>query len=469
MQSYFYCNFKSPVFNLNLFIKLTVIFNQNFLYFFFYRKYKKNLYITYTDGRYGYEAYAQLNNTHLVINDLTLQIKIENEQIISKLIEQELMDCLMSLNKLTDTKTTPRLLEETNFNNNNNNNNNNNPTINEVKVGDLLGDFSFDNEKENSHYFMNVPTKIHSNVSITDSLHSINTNRLVDFTTDDTSSRHHHYHNPLNNKCLSNSNLTMFDQQENHDLIGIIQPVNNHPKSAHSAANLLDSMLDDIPNQTTNSLIAPPPPRPPPPPSTTTSFFNETTLIKSNSFGFDDDFSSFTNLNQKTTTNKPQTPPPLPPFPSTANSNNNNNKTTFSLFDDDPFEQTNTKSMQQQQPTIIPTRPPPLPPMMQMPSIQNKPSSSSSIPPPLPPLPTTATSKTNLQGQINTNINNFNNILQSSDLNLSNRLNSNNNNNNNNIQKLVEFDAFGDSDFSKLNINAINNKPLPPPRPNHFK
>ena len=37
------------------------------------------------------------------------------------------------------------------------------------------------------------------------------------------------------------------------------------------------------------------------------SFFNETTLIKSNSFGFDDDFSSFTNLNQKTT-NKPQTP-----------------------------------------------------------------------------------------------------------------------------------------------------------------
>ena len=360
----------------------------------------------------------------------------------------------MSLNKLTDTKTTPRLLEETNFNNNNNNNNN--PTINEVKVGDLLGDFNCDNEKENnSHYFMNVPTKIHSNVSITDSLHSINTNRLVDFTTDDTSSRHHHYHNPLNNKCLSNSNLTMFDQQENHDLIGIIQTVNNHPKLAHSAANLLDSMLDDIPNQTTNSLIAPPP-RPPPPP--TTSFFAETTLIKSNSFGFDDDFSSFTNLNQKTT-NIPQTPPPLPPFPSS------NNKTTFSLFDDNPFEQTNTKSMQQQQqPTIIPTRPPPLPPMIQMPSIQNKPSSSS-IPPPLPPLPTTATSKTNFQGQINTNINNFNNVLQSSDLNLSNRLNSNINNS----QKLVEFDAFGDSDFSKLNINAINNKPLPPPRPNHFK
>ena len=55
------------------------------------------MYVTYTDGRFAYEALAQLNNHHLENYDLNLHIKVENEQVYSKLFEQELMDCLMSV------------------------------------------------------------------------------------------------------------------------------------------------------------------------------------------------------------------------------------------------------------------------------------------------------------------------------------------------------------------------------------
>ena len=61
------------------------------------------MYITYFDGRHGYEAYAQLQN-HTLENydDLTLQIRVDNEKNFTKLIEQEVFDVLVSLNYVKD-------------------------------------------------------------------------------------------------------------------------------------------------------------------------------------------------------------------------------------------------------------------------------------------------------------------------------------------------------------------------------
>lgn len=96
--------------------------------------------------------------------------------------------------------------------------------------------------------------------------------------------------------------------------------------------------------------------------------------------------------------------------------------------------------------SIVPTRPPPLPPMPTS-------TSNGKVPPPLPPMPSrNAVSKT----QITKNNVDF---LPLADLDLS----SNNSNsitrNNVSNQTLIDFDMFND----------LPNKPLPPPRPNHFK
>lgn len=80
------------------------------------------------------------------------------------------------------------------------------------------------------------------------------------------------------------------------------------------------------------------------------------------------------------------------------------------------------------------------------------------MPPPLPPMPSRAVVSNNQQLQ-NRNVD----FLQLADLDLSSNFNStssNNNNlrNNNSNQTLIDFDMFDDLP-----------KPLPPPRPNHFK
>jgi hypothetical protein len=58
------------------------------------REYKNCLYVTYADGKYAYDAYAQLNNYNIEKFDITLLIKVENEATYDKLYEQEMWDCL---------------------------------------------------------------------------------------------------------------------------------------------------------------------------------------------------------------------------------------------------------------------------------------------------------------------------------------------------------------------------------------
>ena len=236
----------------------------------------------------------------------------------SKLIEQEIMDCLMSINMRGD-EAIPRLNEAPKIK----------TPVQEVVVGDLLGDsFSTDysettKNSSNSTFYMNVPNKLHSNLSITDNLYSVNTNKIENLLENDS---RHQYHNPMI-KALSNSNLTMFDSTANADLLNMNQPFEHTPKYTHSAVNLLDSLNEEVTVHA--SLIAPP--RRPPPPQTNnfqTNFASNTsttheTIRKSNSFGFEDDFSSIpvNKLATASTNNGNGRPPPLPPFLGTSNSN----------------------------------------------------------------------------------------------------------------------------------------------------
>lgn len=55
------------------------------------------MYVSYSDGKYAYDALANYNNYELQPYDLTVQVRIENEKKYLKLIEEELMDCLTSL------------------------------------------------------------------------------------------------------------------------------------------------------------------------------------------------------------------------------------------------------------------------------------------------------------------------------------------------------------------------------------
>ena len=52
-----------------------------------YKEVKNLLYITYMDARYAYDAYGQYNNFHLERHDLILQVRVENEDDIRKIIE----------------------------------------------------------------------------------------------------------------------------------------------------------------------------------------------------------------------------------------------------------------------------------------------------------------------------------------------------------------------------------------------
>lgn len=61
------------------------------------REYKSCLYVTYADGRYAYDAMAQLNNFYIEKYDITLLIKVDFEDIYSKLYEQEVWDCFDTL------------------------------------------------------------------------------------------------------------------------------------------------------------------------------------------------------------------------------------------------------------------------------------------------------------------------------------------------------------------------------------
>lgn len=218
--------------------------------------------------------------------------------------------------------------------------------VQEVVVGDLLGD-SFSTEysestsiSSGSNFYMNVPNNLHSNLSITDSLYTMNTNRMEDLLENDS---RHQYHNPMI-KALSNSNLTMFEQNASVDSHSISQPFEHTPKYTHSAVNLLDSVNEEVTLHA--SLIAPPPRRPPPPHATNSSanlfqsngdqFTKPTTqndsIPKSNSFGFEDDFSLIP-VNRLASKSEPPTrPPPLPPFPGVNSNSNQPTRTKYFYF-----------------------------------------------------------------------------------------------------------------------------------------
>ena len=189
----------------------------------------------------------------MVLSDLVIQVRVDNEQIYAKLIEQEVMDCLMSINMRTENESVSRL-KETNISLN---------KAPKVEVGNLLGE-GFGTHFGDEKSCLNVPSQMHSNMSITDSMNTIN-NRLDSLF--DENDPKNQYHNPLI-KALSNSNLAIYDTQLNGNLISISNPFqNNTPKVAHSAANLLDTTNDEMLNHA--SLIAPPR-RPPPPAANST-------------------------------------------------------------------------------------------------------------------------------------------------------------------------------------------------------
>ena len=283
------------------------------------RFYNNNLYFTYADAKYGYEAFAQLNNHYLESCGMTIVAKIENEHSYQKLIEQELKDCLLSLSYLNENMqmTSSEKRQQTN-----------------IEVGDLLGS-SFNNGDENNSVdggfksYLNLPANIRPNSSITNDMANLNSYNV---NYDD---RHGHY-NPIV-KSLSNSNLQMFDQQHH------IQLSNNnaHHKTGHSAVNLLD-LANEEPLITTSiySNVPPllPPKRPPPParnnsnPTLTpvNAFDDANPLFKieednkstlndpfnlnnNNKFGFDDDFGALAISDVSQSNSK--APPPLPPLP----------------------------------------------------------------------------------------------------------------------------------------------------------
>ena len=280
------------------------------------RYFNNTLYFTYADAKYGYEAFAQLNNHYLESFDITLNVKVENEQSYEKLIEQELKDCLLSLSYLNENIQKINLDKKYETN---------------IEVGDLLG-ASFntyedreecESEENGFKSYLNLPANIRPNSSITNDMQNL---YAYDVNYDD---RHGH-HNPMV-KALSNSNLQMLDQQ--HQL----HVSNLHPKNVHSAVNLLD-LANEEPLITTSiySNVPPllPPKRPPPPPPSTkiiTNLLDDLSpLIKieqneelgfndnftANPLGFDDDFGSLKISNEKIETSKnSKVPPPLPPLP----------------------------------------------------------------------------------------------------------------------------------------------------------
>ena len=288
------------------------------------RYYNNNLYFTYADAKYGYEAFAQLNNHYLESCGMTVVVKIENEESYENLIEQELKDCLLSLTYLNDNMQKINLDKKHQTN---------------IEVGNLLGS-SFNNESESISgdqdfkSYLNLPSNIRPNSSITNDMSNLNSYNV---NYDD---RHGH-HNPII-KSLSNSNLQMFDQQQHIQL----SSNNVHFKTGHSAVNLLD-LANEEPLITTAiySNVPPliPPKRPPPPvrnnsnPSLTPtnvfdddknslfkieednkSSFNDPFKLNNNDkFGFDDDFASLaiSSVKSEVSQSNPKVPPPLPPLP----------------------------------------------------------------------------------------------------------------------------------------------------------
>lgn len=55
------------------------------------------MFVTFSDARHGYQAYAELNNYHMESFDLNIQIRVENEASYAFLFEEEIKDCVNSL------------------------------------------------------------------------------------------------------------------------------------------------------------------------------------------------------------------------------------------------------------------------------------------------------------------------------------------------------------------------------------
>ena len=204
----------------------------------------------------------------------------------------------------------------------------------------------FNNEEDEDGPFsnyINVPSQLHSTLSVTNHMHSLSRSDLSQLTVD---ARQHDYFNPLTAKALSNSNLTLLDRP---------QPDSN--KCVHSAANLLDLKattstyydpfeISTIPAPAAKSQPTPPPqpqppPRPPvpaftnnninshkPPPAVAVvpapaeilvSFDSSSSVTSSSGanahFNFDDDFSTFLPSQIETVvTSQPPPPPPQQPI-----------------------------------------------------------------------------------------------------------------------------------------------------------
>jgi hypothetical protein len=377
----------------------------------------------------------------------------------------------------------------------------------------LGDDFKYGEENESFKSYINLPSQLRHNLSITNNMNQMKTKNI------DTSTGHN-YHNPLV-KALSNSNLNMFNSMTNSNQLQLSKQNTN----VHSVVDLL-GLSNDEESQQHSAPRRPPPPVPTQKPAATTfkdifgqddmiatsselstpsQDLQEETLVQfsdiipqpaplifvessgslnnnSNSnalFGFEDDFSTF-NPTEADNINKispSQIPPPLPSPPTSLPSLPvrppplaPQPKTSFSLFDD-PFD-----------PPAIQTTVP----------LQNK-------PPPLPPMPP------NLSQKINTNSSSYMNDLESIDLAANNngkktismppplppmppqrpqppplpplppaiKPNVVTNNNNNKINPFGDLDPFGDS-FNPIpqqqqQQQQLRQPPLPPPRPNHFK
>jgi phosphatidylinositol-bisphosphatase len=356
------------------------------------RYFNNQLFFTYTDAKYGYEAFAELNNVFLQAHDLTLNVRIENEQSYERLIQHELKDCLSSLSYLNDNIQKLNLEKKAQTN---------------IEVGNLLGnsfnedsDIMEENENEQNN-LLSLPSNLRPNSSITNDMIHLNS---YDVNYQD---RHSH-HNPQQIvKALSNSNLQMF----------AMPPQHTHIHQRNSAVNLLDIENEEPLISTMAAPLLLPPKRPPPPTFVLSTNDNKNKFTNEDinaawgddSGGFDDDFASLvlpSAASAASSSGETRVAPTLPPLPllpslppfSGPTGQTSTSKISFSMFAnenlfDDSFEPTPTPPPIPSLPpqtistsTAVPTRPPPLPPL---PASLSSSTLIPSRPPPPPLIPST--------------------------------------------------------------------------------
>lgn len=376
-------------------------------------------------------------------------------------------------------------------------------------------DFKYGEENESFKSYINLPSQLRHNLSITNNMNQMNEKNL------DTSAGHHNYHNPLV-KALSNSNLNMFNSITNTNQLQLSKQNTN----VHSVVDLLGLSNDDD----TVQHHLPPPVRPPPPvptqkPAATTfkDIFGQEDMIATSS----ELSTPSQDLHEETLVQfsdlPPQQPAPLIFVESSSSLNNNSNSNAFLGFEDDfstfnpaAKEDVNKISPSTTQPpplpppptSSLPARPPPLPPQptasfslfddpFDTPVVQTTatlPNRPLPPPPPLPPMPPNLAQKTTNN---NSNSSSYMNDLESINLTTSKATTippplppmptrpqppplpplppaikpNVVTNNNTKSNPFDDLDPFGDSfnPIPQQQQQQFRQPPLPPPRPNHFK